>query len=83
MGRREEEAQRVYGDRAAEICRKNGIAVADVYNKSCLDTFSADDRDKYTADTYGWGKGDCTHPNAAGYEKFYMGLIEKVLKELI
>lgn len=83
MGRREEDAQRVYGDRAAEICRKNGIAVADVYNKSGLDTFSADDRDKYTTDTYGWGKGDCTHPNAAGYEKFYMGLIEKALKELI
>ena len=69
MGRREEEAQRVYGDRAAEICRKNGIAVADVYNKSGLDTFSADDRDKYTADTYGWGKGDCTHPNDSGYRE--------------
>lgn len=83
MGRREEEAQRVYGDRAAEICRKHKIAVADVYNKSGLDTFLADDRDKYTADTYGWGKGDCTHPNAAGYEKFYMWLIEKALEELI
>ncbi len=83
MGRREEEAQKIYGDRAAEICRKHKIAVADVYGESGLDTFREDHRDKYTADTYGWGKGDSTHPNRDGYEKFYIPIIEKVLKEAL
>lgn len=82
MGRREAEAQKLYGDRAAEICEKHSIAVADVYNLSGMDTFLDEHRDKYTADTYGWGKGDSTHPNAAGYEKFYMPLIENTIKEL-
>lgn len=82
MGRREDEAQRVYGDRAAVICKKYGVKIANVYGESGLDTFNEDHRDRYTADTYGWGKGDCTHPNAAGYEKFYMPIIEKQIKEL-
>ena len=82
MGRREDEAQRIYGERAVEICKKHGVAVADIYKDSGLNTFLPDHRDKYTADTYGWGKGDCTHPNAAGYEKFYMPVIEKIIKEL-
>ena len=82
MGRREEEAQRVYGERAVEICKKHNVAVADIYAESGLNTFLPDHRDKYTADTYGWGKGDSTHPNADGYEKFYIPIIEKIIKEL-
>ncbi len=82
MGRREDEAQRVYGERAVEICKKYGVAVADIYEDSGMNTFLPDHRDKYTADTYGWGKGDSTHPNATGYEKFYMPIIEKKIKEL-
>lgn len=79
MGRRDGEAQKIYGDRAAEICAANGIAVADIYGESGLDTFSAEHRDLYTADTYGQGRGDCTHPNALGYEKFYMPIISEKL----
>ena len=82
MGRREDEAQRIYGERAVEICKKYGVAVADVYKDSGLNTFLPEHRDKYTADTYGWGKGDCTHPNAVGYEKFYMPIIEKIITSL-
>ncbi|MDE7082246.1 MAG: SGNH/GDSL hydrolase family protein [Clostridia bacterium] len=82
MGRREEEAQRIYGERAVALCKKHSVAVADIYEESGLDTFLAEHRDRYTNDSYSWGKGDCTHPNAIGYEKFYMPIIEKKIKEL-
>ncbi|MDE7453641.1 MAG: SGNH/GDSL hydrolase family protein [Clostridia bacterium] len=81
MGRRGEAVQIAYGERAKNICEKYGISVADIYEYSGLDTFDSVQRDKYTADTYGWGRGDCTHPNALGYKEKYMSLIEKeVLK---
>lgn len=82
MGRREEGLQIEYGERAVSICEKRGVAVVDLYEASGLDTFKADHRDQYTCDSYGWGKGDCTHPNAAGYEKFYMPLIEEAIAKL-
>lgn len=82
MGRRGVEVQIKYGERAVEICKKYKISVADIYSDSGLDTFDETQRDKYTNDSYGWGKGDCTHPNATGYEKFYMPLIEKAVEEL-
>ncbi len=82
MGRRNAVCQKVYGDRAAEICKEYGIAVADIYNKTALDTFDEGMRDKYTGDTYGWGKGDCTHPSALGYTTFYMPLIISELEKL-
>ncbi len=82
MGRRGEEVQIAYGERAKEICQKYGIAVADIYEDSGLDTFDSIQRDKYTADTYGWGRGDCTHPNALGYIEKYMPLIEKEILKI-
>lgn len=82
MGRRGEEIQKIYGERAAAICEKWGVAVADIYRESDMNTFLPDHRDAYTTDTYNWGRGDCTHPNARGYEEKYMPLIEKALEEL-
>ncbi|MBD5585124.1 MAG: SGNH/GDSL hydrolase family protein [Clostridia bacterium] len=82
MGRREEVIQKVYGERAVELCKKWGVAVADIYENSGLNTFLPEHRDLYTNDSYGWGIGDSTHPNTLGYEKFYMPIIEKKLKEL-
>ena len=82
MGRRDDYAQRLYGERALEICAKWNIAVADIYKDSDLNTFLPEHRDKYTADTYGWGCGDCTHPNAAGYLEKYMPIIEAAIKKL-
>ena len=83
MGRRGEQVQIEYGERAVQICRKWGIAVCDLYKESGLDTFLPEHRDLYTNDSYGWGTGDCTHPNAEGYRKFYMPLIERTLEDLI
>lgn len=82
MGRRGEEIQKIYGERAVAICRKWGIAVADIYSKSDMNTFLVDHRDMYTADTYNWGRGDSTHPNARGYEEKYLPIIETELNKL-
>lgn len=82
MGRRDEYLQRLYGERAEELCKKWGIAVADIYSLSDLNTFDPEMRDKYTNDSYGWGRGDATHPNAAGYTQKYMPVIEEVIKSL-
>lgn len=79
MGRREEEAQRAYGQRAVEICRDYRVAVADIYSDGALDTFDSQMRDRYTNDSYGWGRGDATHPNEEGYRKFYIPLILQTL----
>jgi len=82
MGRREEAAQVSYGERAVEICKKRGITVVDLYKDSGIDTFIPEHRDKYTADSYGWGRGDCTHPNEICYKEIYMPLIEKAVIKL-
>ncbi len=84
MGRRDAKEQVVYGERAVSICEKYSISVVDIYKDSGLDTFLPEHRDKYTNDSYGWGRGDCTHPTDIGYREKYMplifGEIEKFLK---
>ena len=82
MGRRDDRLQKLYGERALEICRKWGVPFVDLYSESGLNTFLPVHRDMFTCDSYGWGRGDCTHPNAAGYECKYMPLIEAKLLEL-
>ena len=83
MGRRHAVHQVTYGERAVEICEANGVTVVDLYKDSGIDTFKEDDRDKYTADSYGWGRGDATHPNALCYEEVYMPLIEKAVEKVL
>ncbi|MDE6356522.1 MAG: SGNH/GDSL hydrolase family protein [Clostridia bacterium] len=80
MGRRGEEVQRIYGERAVILCKKWGVAVADVYSNSGLNTFNPDERDKYTFDSYGWGKGDCTHPNGLCYKEKYLPVIKRAFE---
>jgi lysophospholipase L1-like esterase len=82
MGRRDDKLQKLYGERALEICRQWGVPYVDLYSESNLNTFIPTQRDLFTCDSYGWGRGDCTHPNAVGYELKYMPLIESKLKTL-
>lgn len=82
MGRRDDALQKLYGERAIEICEKWGVPFADLYKESGMNTFIPLHRDLFTFDSYGWGKGDCTHPNAAGYELKYMPLIAAKLLSL-
>lgn len=82
MGSRDEVMQRVYGERALEICKKWGIAVVDIYKDADLNTFREDHRDLYTADTGKCGQGDGTHPNDLCYREKYMPLIEREIEKL-
>lgn len=82
MGRRDDELQKQYGERALTLCKKWGVAFVDLYSESGLNTFLPNHRDLFTNDSYGWGRGDCTHPNALGYELKYMPLIEAKIKTL-
>lgn len=82
MGRRGAEEQKLYGERAVALCKKWGIAVADIYEDVELDTFDPAQRDKYTCDSYGWGMGDCTHPNELCYKEKYIPFIAEKLKNL-
>lgn len=79
MGRRDDFLQRQYGERAMRICAKWGVACADLYSQSGMNTFIPEHRDLLTFDSYNLGRGDCTHPNALGYELKYMPLIEAKL----
>jgi hypothetical protein len=82
MGRRDRVLQKIYGERANEICREHKFYLADIYERGELNTFDEKMRDEYTCDSYGWGRGDATHPNAKAYEKFYMPVIEKIISEI-
>lgn len=82
MGRRDDYLQKLYGERAIALCRKWGVAYVDLYSESGMNTFLTEHRDLFTFDSYGVGHGDCTHPNALGYELKYMPLIEAKIKEL-
>ena len=72
----------VYGERAIEICEKWGVPYVDLYKNSGLNTFLPVHRDMFTCDSYGWGRGDCTHPNEKGYRLKYMPLIESAIKSI-
>lgn len=82
MGRRGREIQKIYGERAIELCKKWGVPYVDLYEESGLNTFLPVHRDMFTCDSYGWGRGDSTHPNALCYELKYMPLIEAKIKSL-
>jgi lysophospholipase L1-like esterase len=82
MGRRDDTLQKLYGERALTLCKKWGVPYVDLYSESGLNTFLPTHRDLFTNDSYGWGRGDCTHPNATGYECKYMPLIEAKIKSL-
>ncbi|MGN0804215.1 MAG: SGNH/GDSL hydrolase family protein [Candidatus Coproplasma sp.] len=82
MGRRDDKLQKIYGERAITLCKKWGVAYVDLYSESGMNTFIPLHRDLFTFDSYGWGRGDCTHPNTDGYKLKYIPLIEAKIKSL-
>lgn len=83
MSSRAQATQNTLHERAIEICKKWCIPVVDLFNEGGLNTNIASYKLAYTNDTYDTGTGDGTHPNQAGYERFYLPLIEAKMKELI
>jgi Putative cell wall-binding domain len=67
--------QKVYGDKAIEICKKWRIPYVDLYSEGELNTNNPTQRLMYTVYKPELGTGDGTHPNQVGYEKFYVPMI--------
>lgn len=67
--------QKTYGAVAEEICRKWSVDIADI-GRSGMNTCLAEYQ-QYTGND-----GDYTHPNRAGYDKFYIPVIEHEMRML-
>lgn len=68
---------------AANIAKRNGAEIADVFNDTGFDTAIADIRDRYTADPKSSGRADSVHPNALGYATFYLPLISDMVSGIL
>ena len=66
----------LYREKMIEICNKWSIPYLDLFNCSGLNVNIQEIKQKYTTN------GDGTHPNADGYEKFYVPKIEAWMKTL-
>ena len=64
-------------DKSLEACAKWAIPVVDMYNEGGLNTNWAGYRTAYTY------QGDGTHPNEAGYKKFYIPRIKAKVTEIL
>lgn len=73
IGNRALSSQEKYGDVAAEACAKWGVSVADVFNNGTMNTFM----EVYKQFT---NNNDGTHPTREGYDRFYINLIENVMR---
>ena len=66
----------LYREKMIEICNKWSIPYLDLFNCSGLNVNIQEIKQKYTTN------GDGTHPNADGYEKFYVPKIEAWMRTL-
>lgn len=82
MNTRDLALQKEWGELAVQMCQKWSIPVVDLFNEGGLNTWIFEMKKKYTYDTYGTGSGDGTHPNADGYNTFYVPRITAKLKIL-
>ena len=63
-------------EKSMEMCNEWGIAVADVFGYTTMDTRETDQQKKYLIGGAG------SHPNRAACEKFYVPVITQVMKSL-
>jgi uncharacterized repeat protein (TIGR02543 family) len=66
--------QDTYGDIIVEVAKKYSIPVVSLYDSE-FDTHDDIIKKLYTNDTYDTGTGDGTHPNALGYDTYYVPAI--------
>lgn len=76
-GGRDWETQCKLRDLSLEICDKWGVEVADIFDRTSLDTRIADQMSKYIINGAG------SHPNVAACREFYIPVVAKTLNEVL
>lgn len=75
MASRDVALQKLYGEKALEICEKWSVPVVDLFKNGQLNT----NINVMLAFT---NNNDKTHPNRLGYDMFYIPLIENKLNSI-
>lgn len=86
LGSRDNDVQEKLRAIELAICRKYGVAVADVYGQTDLDTNDVNKKNDYTFDSLGanglpGNNGSGTHPNLKAIEEFYVPVVTEALKD--
>ena len=80
---RENSIQNEFQDLAVQICKKWGVHVVDLYHEG-MNTFIESIKLEYSYNSLTDNKnGGGTHPNEAGYRKYYCPLIKSAMESLI
>ena len=86
LGSRDWDTQVALRELTLKVCRDHGVAVADVFGNSTLDTRDEAQRIAYTFDGlvngYPGTSGTGTHPNLVGLTTFYVPLVTAKLSQL-
>ena len=85
MGSRDLAVQEAMHGLVLQICKKWGIAMANVYEDAALDTNDANQKNNYTFDNNGSNglpgvNGSGTHPNFAAIEEFYVPVVSAAFR---
>jgi hypothetical protein len=88
MSSRDWDTQVELQDLANKICKKWGITVSDLFNKSEFDTRIADQKYNYTfnsltSDGYPGTNGSGTHPNLEGVRLFFVPMVTSTLIQAV
>ena len=86
LGSRDNDVQEKLRAIELAICRKYGVAVANVYGQTDLDTNDVNKKNDYTFDSLGanglpGNNGSGTHPNLKAIEEFYVPVVTEALKD--
>ena len=67
-------SQRIFNDLAIKICKKWGIPVVNMFEEGGLNSFIGVHEELYI--------NDGSHPNALGYDKYYVPIVESKMKSV-
>jgi lysophospholipase L1-like esterase len=86
LGSRDWDTQMALREVTLRACRKEGVAVADVFRDTTFDTRDDAQRAKYTFDGLVNGlpgtDGSGTHPNLTGITTFYVPVVSAALRQM-
>lgn len=86
LGSRDNEVQEKLRELELAICGKYGVAVADIYGLTDLDTNDVNKKNDYTFDSLAGNglpgnNGSGTHPNFKAIEEFYVPVVTETLED--